>query len=44
MNIYPLPVLPAYMLSTKKAPKILPLYYLIKRMAGSTSLILFKKE
>lgn len=42
MNIQPLPVLPASMLSTKKAPKMLPLYSLINKIAGSTSLILFK--
>lgn len=36
INIQPRPVLPNSILSTKKAPIILPLYYLIKKIAGST--------
>lgn len=34
INIYPLPVFPASMLSTKNAPKIFPLYSFINKIAG----------
>lgn len=43
MNIYPRPVLPLSMLSTIKAPRILPLYSLIKIIAGSMFLVLLRK-